>query len=55
MAINVSGPNKDQHSGLVGGTIREPMSDLIFILSNRLDVDLYKAWSLSIVYISSFK
>ncbi len=22
MAINVSGPNKDQHSGLVGGTIR---------------------------------
>ncbi len=39
MAINVSGPNKDQHSGLVGGTIREPMSDLIFILSKLIDSD----------------
>ncbi len=39
MAINVSGPNKDQHSGLVGGTIREPMSDLISILSKLIDSD----------------
>jgi len=38
MGIEISGPNQDQHSGLVGGSIREPMTDLIFLLSKLSDL-----------------
>lgn len=39
MSINITGPKKDQHSGLVGGTIHEPMTDLVHILSNLISLD----------------
>ncbi|MFX0149673.1 MAG: M20/M25/M40 family metallo-hydrolase [Candidatus Hodarchaeota archaeon] len=39
MGIEISGPKQDQHSGLVGGTIREPMTDLIYLLSKLIDLD----------------
>lgn len=38
-AIEISGPNKDQHSGLVGGSIQEPMTDLAHIFSKLITPD----------------
>ena len=37
--IEISGPNKDQHSGEFGGAFREPMTDLVYILSKLIDLD----------------
>ncbi|MHA2503375.1 MAG: M20/M25/M40 family metallo-hydrolase [Candidatus Kariarchaeaceae archaeon] len=39
MAIEIRGPKKDQHSGLVGGTIREPMTDLSHIFSKLITLE----------------
>ena len=39
LGIEISGPNKDQHSGFVGGSIREPMADLIFVMSKLITPD----------------
>ncbi|MCY3413155.1 MAG: M20/M25/M40 family metallo-hydrolase [Candidatus Heimdallarchaeota archaeon] len=39
MTIEITGPNADQHSGLVGGTIREPMTDLSFLFTRLIDLD----------------
>jgi len=39
MGIQIQGPNKDQHSGLVGGVIREPMEDLIYLMSKLKQFD----------------
>jgi Cys-Gly metallodipeptidase DUG1 len=32
--VSVSGPAKDLHSGLFGGTVHEPMTDLIFLMNS---------------------
>ena len=37
--IEISGPAKDQHSGQFGGSFREPMLDLVNILSNLVTLD----------------
>ena len=37
LAVEITGPKQDQHSGMVGGTIQEPMTDLVFILSKLID------------------
>lgn len=37
MGIEIQGPEKDIHSGLAGGIIREPMTDLVKILSQLHD------------------
>ncbi len=39
MAIEISGPKKDQHSGVVGGSIREPMTDLICLMSKLINLE----------------
>lgn len=39
MSISITGPNADQHSGLVGGTIREPMTDLSHLFTKLIDLD----------------
>lgn len=39
MGISITGPRADQHSGLVGGTIREPMHDLSILLTKLVDLD----------------
>ncbi|MFW9854698.1 MAG: M20/M25/M40 family metallo-hydrolase [Candidatus Thorarchaeota archaeon] len=39
MGIEISGPKQDKHSGLVGGGVREPMSDLIMLFSRLIDAD----------------
>lgn len=39
LAIKIIGPKADQHSGLVGGTIREPMTDLMYLMSRLIDLD----------------
>ncbi|MFX0185321.1 MAG: M20/M25/M40 family metallo-hydrolase [Candidatus Hodarchaeota archaeon] len=39
MAIEISGLSQDQHSGLVGGSIREPMTDLIYLFSKLLNLN----------------
>lgn len=33
MKIVVSGPGADLHSGVFGGTVHEPMTDLVHLLS----------------------
>jgi Cys-Gly metallodipeptidase DUG1 len=38
-SIEITGPKKDQHSGLVGGIIREPMTDLVNIFSKLIDLE----------------
>ena len=39
MGIEISGLKKDQHSGVAGGSIREPMTDLIYLLSKLIELD----------------
>lgn len=39
MGISITGPKADQHSGLVGGTIREPMHDLSILLTKLVDLN----------------
>ena len=39
MTFAIEGPNADQHSGLVGGTIREPMTDLVYLMSRLIDLE----------------
>ncbi|MHA1992539.1 MAG: M20/M25/M40 family metallo-hydrolase [Candidatus Hodarchaeales archaeon] len=39
MEINIKGPKKDQHSGAVGGSIREPMTDLVYLFNSLLDLE----------------
>ncbi|MHA2224115.1 MAG: M20/M25/M40 family metallo-hydrolase [Candidatus Hodarchaeales archaeon] len=39
MGIEISGPSNDLHSGLVGGVIREPMTDLISLMSKLITLD----------------
>jgi len=36
-SIEVSGPGKDLHSGVFGGTAHEPMTDLIAVMSSLVD------------------
>ena len=37
--IEIRGPNKDQHSGQFGGSFREPMTDLVYLLSKLISLD----------------
>jgi acetylornithine deacetylase/succinyl-diaminopimelate desuccinylase-like protein len=37
--IEIFGPSADQHSGAFGGSFREPMTDLIYILSKLISLD----------------
>ncbi|KAJ3050544.1 hypothetical protein HK097_008510 [Rhizophlyctis rosea] len=37
--LTVSGPGKDLHSGVFGGTVHEPMTDLITLMSKLVTVD----------------
>lgn len=37
--INIHGPGRDLHSGVFGGTVHEPMTDLIKIMSRLVDPD----------------
>ena len=39
LSISITGPNADQHSGDVGGTIREPMTDLTYLMTRLIDLD----------------
>ncbi len=39
VTIKITGPNADQHSGLVGGTIREPMTDLSYLFTKLIDLE----------------
>jgi len=39
MGVEIHGPHKDVHSGLGGGIMREPMTDLVHILSQLIDAD----------------
>ncbi|KAI5288278.1 hypothetical protein KEM54_005338 [Ascosphaera aggregata] len=36
-SITVSGPGQDLHSGVFGGTVHEPMTDLVYLLSKLVD------------------
>ncbi|KAI9363032.1 hypothetical protein DFJ73DRAFT_812187 [Zopfochytrium polystomum] len=36
-SIEIAGPGKDLHSGVFGGTVHEPMTDLISIMSKLVD------------------
>lgn len=35
--VTVSGPGRDLHSGVFGGTVHEPMTDLVLLLSKLVD------------------
>jgi Cys-Gly metallodipeptidase DUG1 len=37
--IIVDGPAKDLHSGVFGGTVHEPMTDLIFLMNSLVKPD----------------
>lgn len=37
-AVEISAPKQDLHSGVFGGTIHEPMNDLVWILSRLTDL-----------------
>lgn len=37
--MTVKGPGKDLHSGVFGGTVHEPMTDLVQIMSKLVGVD----------------
>jgi Cys-Gly metallodipeptidase DUG1 len=37
--LNITGPGKDLHSGVFGGTVHEPMTDLVHIMSNLVAPD----------------
>ena len=37
--LEIRGPNKDQHSGEFGGSFREPMTDLVYLMSRLIDLD----------------
>ncbi|KAF8384990.1 hypothetical protein PRIPAC_74132 [Pristionchus pacificus] len=37
--VEVAGPTQDLHSGIYGGTLYEPMSDLVWVLSQLLSKD----------------
>ena len=39
LSVKIIGPKADQHSGLVGGTLREPMTDLMYLMSRLIDLD----------------
>jgi acetylornithine deacetylase/succinyl-diaminopimelate desuccinylase-like protein len=39
MEIDIKGPKKDQHSGAVGGSLREPMTDLVYLFNTLLDLE----------------
>jgi Cys-Gly metallodipeptidase DUG1 len=36
-AITIKGPGQDLHSGVFGGTVHEPMTDLVNVLSKLVD------------------
>jgi len=36
--VEISGPGKDLHSGIYGGSVHEPMTDLIALMSRLVDV-----------------
>ncbi|KAJ3041622.1 hypothetical protein HDV00_008898 [Rhizophlyctis rosea] len=38
-SLTISGPGKDLHSGVFGGTVHEPMTDLIALMSKLVTVD----------------
>jgi len=37
--VTVEGPAKDLHSGVFGGTVHEPMTDLIFLMNSLVKPD----------------
>jgi Cys-Gly metallodipeptidase DUG1 len=37
--LQVEGPGKDLHSGVFGGTVHEPMTDLIYLMSSLVKPD----------------
>jgi hypothetical protein len=37
--VTVSGPGRDLHSGVFGGTVHEPMTDLVILLSKLVTPD----------------
>ena len=39
LGVEIEGPSSDQHSGMVGGTIREPLIDLIYLMSKFVDLE----------------
>ncbi len=39
LGIEIEGPSSDQHSGMVGGTIREPLIDLVYLMSRFVDLE----------------
>ncbi|MHA2096110.1 MAG: M20/M25/M40 family metallo-hydrolase, partial [Candidatus Hodarchaeales archaeon] len=39
LGVEIEGPSSDQHSGMVGGTIREPLIDLIYLMSRFVDLE----------------
>ncbi len=39
LGVEIEGPSSDQHSGMVGGTIREPLIDLIYLMSKFVDLN----------------
>ncbi len=39
LAVEIEGPSSDQHSGMVGGVIREPLIDLIYLMSRFVDLN----------------
>lgn len=36
-AVEIKGPGKDLHSGVFGGTVHEPMTDLVHLMSKLVD------------------
>ena len=39
LGVEIEGPSSDQHSGMVGGTIREPLIDLIYLMSRFVNLE----------------
>jgi Cys-Gly metallodipeptidase DUG1 len=37
--LEVKGPGKDLHSGVFGGTVHEPMTDLVYLMSRLVKPD----------------
>ncbi|KAB8576173.1 hypothetical protein FH972_025701 [Carpinus fangiana] len=38
-SVEVSGPGQDLHSGVFGGTVQEPMTDLVRVMAQLVDTD----------------
>jgi len=38
-SVTVEGPAKDLHSGVFGGTVHEPMTDLVFLMNSLVKPD----------------